>query len=241
VNEHILFPGTPETETILVQALDHMRRETANELHKMKQEKQFSDVDWNMLTEYLPEKLVQEMDAKRSTSIHRRFSILPDFPDNVFADVYQKTTITNIELTETPSICEMDSIPINVTPNEQYSTIKHMVWSGINIGLNDKKQNISFRNELTIRFLTALLVDYEKQWFRGMIRRRTLYILIKSVEQAKHQHSLKLHWDLIVEHFRLSKRLQILMRFNCVNCINNQLNKLLFDHIFLTTELTLGK
>ncbi|CAF4376083.1 unnamed protein product, partial [Rotaria sordida] len=58
---------------------------------------------------------------------------------------------------------------------------------------NDKKQNINFRNELIIHFLTALLVDYEKQWYLGMIRRRTLYILIKLIEKAKHQHSLKLH------------------------------------------------
>ena len=241
MNEHILFPGTPETETILVQALEHMRRETANELHKMKQEKQFSDVDWNMLTEYLPETLVQEMDAQRRTSIHRQFSILPDFPDNLLTDVYQKSTIIDVEIPETPSICEMDSIPINFTPNQKYSTLQHMVWSGINIGPNEKKRNTRFRNELTIRFLTALLVDYEKQWYRGMIRRRTLYILIKSVEKAKHQHSLKVHIDLIVEHFRLSKWMQILKRFNCINCINNQWNKLLFDHIFLTTELTLGK
>ncbi|CAF4605197.1 unnamed protein product, partial [Rotaria socialis] len=38
----------------------------------MKHEKQFSDVDWDMLNEYLPEKLVQEMDAQRRTSVHRR-------------------------------------------------------------------------------------------------------------------------------------------------------------------------
>jgi hypothetical protein len=31
----------------------------SRQLHKMKKEKQFSDVDWNMLNEYLPAKLVE--------------------------------------------------------------------------------------------------------------------------------------------------------------------------------------
>jgi hypothetical protein len=237
----ILFPGTPENEHIMVQALEHMRKQTANQLHKMKQEKQFSDVDWNMLNEYLPEALVQAMDAERKTSVHRRFSILPDFPDHLLADVYPISTITTFQLKETPSICEVDSVPFNFMSNEQNSTLKHLIWPIVDLRSNYDKQDISFRNELTIRFLTALLVDYEKQWFLGMIRRRTLYILIKSVEEAKHQHSLKVHWELIVEHFRLSKWLQILKRFNSVKCIKTQWNKLLFDHIFLTTELTLGK
>jgi len=241
MNEHVLFPGTPESDRILSQALEHMRRQTANQLYKMKQEKQFFDVDWNMLNEYLPETLVQEMDAQRRTSVHRRFSILPDFLDNLLPDTSQKSTITDIELKEIPSICETDSIPINFTPNQPNPTLKYIVLPVMGLISNDKKQNTSFRNELTNRFLTALLVDYEKQWYLGMIRRRTLYILIKSVEKAKHRHSLKLHWKLIVEHFRLSKWLHSLMRFNYVNWINKQSNKLLFDHIFLTIELTLGK
>lgn len=241
MNKHVRFPGTPASDRILLQALENMRRQTANQLHKMKQEKQFSDVDWQMLKEYLPETLVQEMDAQRRTSVHRRFSILPDFYDNLLPDTDKKTTSTNIELKEFPSICETDSIPINFNSDGPNSALKYMIFPVMNLKSNDKKQNISFRNELTNRFLTALLVDYEKQWYLGMIRRRTLYILIKSVEQAKHQHSLKLHWKLMVEHFRLSKWLHNLMRFDYVNWINKQSNKLLFDHIFLTIELTLGK
>ncbi|CAF0926419.1 unnamed protein product [Adineta steineri] len=234
--------GTPESERILVQALEHMRKQTAIQLHKMKQEKQFSDVDWTMLNEYLPETLVQEMDAQRRTSVHRRFSVLPEFPDNILQDVHEKSTVKDIELKSVPSICETDSIPINFTPGQQYSTLRHIVWSTIDMGSSDKNknENVDFRNELTTRFLTALLVDYEKQWFLGMIRRRTLYILIQSVEKAKHQHSLKVHWQLIVEHFRLSRSLKILMRFNGIDCIKKQSHKLLFDHIFLTIELTLA-
>ena len=241
MNEHAVFSGTPESESILLQALEHMRRQTANQLQQMKQEEQFSDVDWKILNEYLPGKLVEEMDVQRRTSFHRQLSALPDFVDDLLLNSYRKNTTTDIELKEIPSICETDSIPIDFVPEDKYPTLKHMVLSVANIGYNDKKENTHFRNELTTRFLTALLVDYENQWYLGMIRRRTLYILIKSVEKAKHQHSLKVHWRLIVEHFRLSKWLQSLMRFDCVDWINKQSNKLLFDHIFLTIELTLGK
>ncbi|CAF3977944.1 unnamed protein product [Rotaria sp. Silwood1] len=107
-------------------------------------------------------------------------------------------------------------------------------WSGVR--LSRKESMVLIWSGLR----GTLLVDYEKQWYLGMIRRRTLYILIKSVEKAKHQHSLKLHWKLIVEHFRLSKWLQTLMRLDCVKWINKESNKLLFDHIFLTIELTLA-
>lgn len=56
---------------VLLQALNHMRKQTMNQLHKMKLEKQFSSFDWHLLREYLPEKLFQEMDSRRKTSIHR--------------------------------------------------------------------------------------------------------------------------------------------------------------------------
>lgn len=218
-----------------------MRRETANQLARMRKEKQFSDVDWHMLDEYLPEKLVQEMDAERRTSVHRRLSVLTtDFDPNFLLTSSPEYLTNTIKLKQLPSICETDSIPINITSEEKNPTIKHLVLPLMGFIVNEKKENTRFRNELTNRFLTALLVDYEKQWYRGMIRRRTLYILIKSVEKAKHQHSLKLHWNLIIEHFRLSKWLKILMRFDCVNCIENISNKLLFDHIFLTIELVLA-
>ncbi|UJR19081.1 hypothetical protein I4U23_022212 [Adineta vaga] len=229
--------GTPESEQILLQAVEHMRRQTANQLYKMKQEKQFSCVDWHMLDEYLPEKLVQEMDAERRTSVHRRLSVLPDLDPNILLNISQQHSTINTELQQIPSICETDSVPIDITPQEKNPTIKHLVLPLIGFLGNEKKENTRFRNELTNRFLTALLIDYEKQWYRGMIRRRTLYILVKSVEKAKHQHSLKLHWNLIIEHFRLSKWLKTLMQFDC---IKTQSNKFLFDHIFLTIELVLA-
>ncbi len=201
-----------------------MQKRTVNRFHKMKNEKQFSDVDWNMLNEYLPENLVKQIDSRRISNVYQRFTSTSDSLSN------PKTTITNIELKEIPSIFETEYIPIKSISNEE-----------IDFQSDDKTQNDNIRNELTIRFLTALSADYEKQWYHGMIRRRTLYILIKSIEKAKHQHSLELHWKLIVENFRSSKWFLNVMRFNYINCINKQFNKLLFDHIFLTIELTLGK
>lgn len=137
-------------------------------------------------------------------------------------------TTADIELKEIPPIFETDYVHIKLMSSSQ----------DISLSISDDKK---LNENIRIRFLTVLSIDYEKQWYHGMIRRRTLYILIKSVEKAKHRHSLKLHWKLIVEHFRLSKWLHSLMRFDYVNWINKQSNKLLFDHIFLTIELTLGK
>jgi hypothetical protein len=74
-----------------------------------------------------------------------------------------------------------------------------------------------------------------------MIRRKTLNILIKSVEAAKQKSSLEHHWKLIVQHFRLTIFLRILMKINYFNFINQWTNHILFDHIFRTIELTLGK
>ncbi|CAF4988841.1 unnamed protein product [Rotaria sp. Silwood1] len=232
--------STPESETVLLQALIHMRKLTLNQLHKMKKEKQFSDVDWNLLNEYLPEKLVKKMDSERKTNVYRRFSITSDSFCSPSSTTCPITTITDIESKEIPNIHEMDYVPINAMLNQQDISHQDVVLSMIDFRPDDKEKNDNFRNELTIRFLTALSVDYEKQWYIGMIRRRTLYILIKSVENAKHQHSLKLHWRLIVKSFRLSKWLLNLMRFDYIDWITKQFNKLLFDHIFLTIELILA-
>jgi hypothetical protein len=241
MNENIPLSGTLESETVLLQALEHMRKQTVNQLHKMKKEKQFSDVDWNMLNEYLPEKLIQEIDSKPINNVYRRFTVISDSLSSPSSHSRPKTTITDIELKEIPTIFETDYVPINFMSSPQDISQQDVVLPMMDFRSDDKKQNKNIRNELIIRFLTALSADYEKQWYRGMIRRRALYILIKSVEKAKHQHSLKLHWNLIVENFRLSKWLLNLMRFDCVDWINKQFNKLLFDHIFLTIELTLGK
>ena len=60
---------------------------------------------------------------------------------------------------------------------EENPPIQHDV-----VPLNDRdgERRENSRNEVVIRFLTAMSFDYEKQWYLGMIRRQTLYILIKS-------------------------------------------------------------
>ena len=93
---------------------------------------------------------------------------------------------------------------------------------------DDDEHNKNIRNELIIRFLTAMSIDYEKQWYLGMIRRKTLNILIKSVEQAKQKCSLELHWKLILQHFRLTIFLQLLMKFDYFDFINQWTNHVYF-------------
>lgn len=214
----------------------------SEQLARMKDEKQFADVDWNMLNEYLPEKLVEEMDAERRTSIHPRLSIVPSCTTTSPCPVPRlKITTADVELLEASNIHETGSISNSSITDQQDASHGDFVLPIFDLRATANEPNQNIRKELITRFLTALSVDYEKQWYLGMIRRRTLYILIKSVEKAKNQYSLKLHWDLIIKQFRLTLFLQYLMRFDYVNWINKQLNKLLFDHIFLTIELTLGK
>jgi hypothetical protein len=217
-----------------------MNKQTANQLSKMKQEEQFADVDQEMLLEYLPKKFVEQMDEQRGTNVSRQLSTLPDSQPNSPSRVDRQRALTSTELKQLPSICETYSPPIHSTAQEPNSTLNHISCIIEDFQPNNERQNISFRNALTDRILTAMLVAYEKQWSFGMIRRPTLYILIKSIEQAKHQHSLELHWKLIIEQFQLSKWLQILMLFDHVNWIKKQLDELLFDHIFLTVESMLG-
>lgn len=70
-----------------------------------------------------------------------------------------------------------------------------------------------------------------------MIQRRTLKILLEPVEEAKTKLSLKRHWQLLVKRFCMPFYLQCLVKSKCFNRITD---KLLFDHLTLTIELTLG-
>ncbi|CAF4683629.1 unnamed protein product, partial [Rotaria magnacalcarata] len=95
------------------------------------------------------------------------------------------------------------------------------------------------RNEIIKRILAAMPVDYEKQWYLGMIRRRTLKILIETVEEAKVKLSLKQHGHLLVRRFCMPLWLQCLVKFDKLNCVNRLTEKFLFDHLILTIELAL--
>ncbi|CAF1431321.1 unnamed protein product, partial [Adineta ricciae] len=192
-----LKQGAKESQIVLSQALEHMQRETFSQLLQIKQDEKFAEVNWKVLDEYLPKKLLKELNEEE-----------------------------NISSTEEVSQ------PLNLNGNQQFKTI-----SMDNVNAVDRE---NIRNELVIRFLTAMSIDYEKQWYLGMIHRQTLDILIKSVEQAKQKRSFELHWQLLIEHFRLSFLLLNLMRFNYFDFINKWTNRLLFDHILLTIELTLG-
>jgi hypothetical protein len=72
-------------------------------------------------------------------------------------------TTADIELKEIPPIFETDYVHIKLMSSSQ----------DISLSISDdKKLNENIRNELIIRFLTVLSIDYEKQWYHGMIRRR---------------------------------------------------------------------
>ena len=51
-----------------------MRRQTSWRLAKMKQDEKFIDVDWKMLNEYLPDKLLEELDEENNTTFHQQLS-----------------------------------------------------------------------------------------------------------------------------------------------------------------------
>jgi NhaP-type Na+/H+ or K+/H+ antiporter len=210
-----LKQGTKESQIVLSQALEHMQRHTFSQLLNMKQDEQFAEVDWKMLGEFLPEKLLKELDEERGTTIDQQL-IASSEPSG--------TSTTH---------------PFVTTSNNHLSSAQNdAIVSLTNI---DDKRRQNIRNVLVIRFLTAMSIDYERQWHLGMIRRRTLDILIKSVEQAKQKCSFELHWQLLVGHFRLSFLLLNLIRFNYFDFINKWTNNFLFNHIFLTIELTLGE
>ncbi|UJR34452.1 hypothetical protein I4U23_021859 [Adineta vaga] len=237
-----LHRGTKESQIVLLQALEHMRHQTSCQLSKMKRDENFVDVDWKMLNAYLPDKLLEELDEERETTIHQQLS--QNHHDSSTIILQTSRTNMNIEqrLSTVPIIHKVDSKNSNnpILRRTSSSAVNDTILSVLELIETGEKRRQNIRKELITRFLTAMSIDYEKQWHLGMICRRTLDILIKSVEQAKLKCSLNLHWQLIVEHFQMSIVLLNLMRFDYFNFINQWTNKLFLNHIFLTIELTLG-
>ena len=228
---------------ILLQALEHMRRQTSRKLAEMKQDKKFAAVDWKMLNEYLPDHLLEELDEKNKTNIRQQLSFTPD-PTLVSDSGHTHMNPSeDHKLPTIPTVNQTSSVPNSRHSmiGNRFSKKRKTQLPTITIEHNDEEHNTNIRNELIIRFLTAMSIDYEKQWYLGMIRRTTLNILIQSVHQAKQKNSFELHWKLIQEHFRLSIFLKFLIEFNYLNLINRYTNQLFFDHIFRTIELTLSK
>ncbi|UJR38765.1 hypothetical protein I4U23_031430 [Adineta vaga] len=234
-----LHHGTKESEIVLLQALEHMRRQTSWKLSKMKADEKFVDVDWKMLNEYLPDKLLEELDEENNTNLHQQLSSTTqhELPISTRRSSRESTTY---ELQTIATVYQTDSIPSSPITRRNYSNTEDIILPIIDLRNTNEEHNKNIRNELIIRFLTAMSIDYEKQWYLGMIRRKTLNILIKSVEQAKQKCSLQLHWKFIFEHFQLSLFHRFLIQFNYFHFINQWTHRFIFDHIFQTIELTLS-
>lgn len=220
-----------------------MRRQTSRQLSIMKQDEKFADVDWKILTEYLPDKLLEELDKEQNTTIRRDLSYHSNlnFSVQIQEISRRQTTTTEGNLKRVPTIYQLESIPSSSALRAKPSLKEPNILPVVNLNNISDKDRDNIREEIITRFLTARSIDYEKQWYLGMIRRRTLDILIKSVEEAKEKYSITIHWELIVKYFRLSNLLIKLLKFERFEIINRWKNKLLFDHIFLTIELTLSE
>ncbi|CAF3982414.1 unnamed protein product [Rotaria sp. Silwood2] len=234
--------STKESETVLLQAFEHMRRRTSWKLSTMKQDEKFASVDWKILNQYLPDKLLEELDQENNTTFHQQLSemVHVNSPTLTRRSSRQSNSI-DYELQTIPTIYQTNSISSSPITKKKFSRNTDTILPVIDIRHSDNIHNQNIQNALVTRFLTAMSIDYEKQWYLGMIRRSTLDILIKSVEEAKQKNSFQLHWQLIVKHFRLAILLQFLIKFNYFNFINQWKNQLFFDHIFRTIELTLSK
>ncbi|CAF3518594.1 unnamed protein product [Rotaria sp. Silwood1] len=236
-----LHHGTKESETVLLQALEHMRRQTSWKLSTMKRDDKFASVDWQMLNQYLPDKLLEELDQENNTNFHQQLSRMTHENSPTSTRRSSRQSISaDFELQTIPTIYQTNSMPSSPIAQHKFSRHSDTILPVIDIRSNDDKHNQNIRNALITRFLTAMSIDYEKQWYLGMVRRSTLNILIKSVEEAKQKNSFQLHWQLIIKHFRLTILHQFLIKFNYFNFINRWTNQLLFDHIYRTIELTLG-
>ena len=184
----------------------------------MKEDEKFLDVDWKLLQDYLPEKLVEELDEANPRDIHQQ--LMPSSRRSSRASFSLETPIPII-IHRSDDEVDLPVLDVRHVPDQHEENIRH---------------------ELVLRFLTAMSIDYEKQWYLGMIRRQTLNILIKSVEQAKHRRSFELHWNSIREHFRLARLLHFLLGIDSFpSLINRWLEHVFFDHIYRTIELTLSE
>ncbi len=207
----IIVEATEDSQTVLSQALEHMRRHTFSRLLRMKQDEKFAVVDWTIFNGYLPETLLENFEVEANSPVKRC-----SLPSRVSMHQQSRTNSNN-----PVTSLEMDT--------------------SVSLNNPDEKHRQKIRNQLVVRFLTAMSIDYEKQWHLGKIRRRTLDILIKSVEKAKDECSLQLHWQLLVKSFRLPFLLRHLIKFSYFDLMNKCTNRLLFDHIIQTIELTFSE
>lgn len=208
----------------------------------MKEDINFVDVNWKILSDYLPEKLLEELDQERDTNIHERLSMPSVHTDHdisleaISRNSNQPSNLGDSDQTSTNSIYQLDIDALSVSGCLLEPFIQPVNTSDSDFGYHQA----NMRHEIVKRILTAMSVDYEKQWYLGMIRRRTLKILIETVEEAKAKLSLKKHWQLLVKRFCMPLWLQFLAKFNKIGFLNRLTEKLLFEHLISTIELSLG-
>jgi hypothetical protein len=218
-----------------MQALKHMRSETSKQIKKMKEDINFANVNWQILHAYLPEKLLDELDDENDINIQKRLSMTSR--KTLFDPSLLSISAASDQLS-TNSIFQLDFDSLS---DDRFILESFLQQPRDNTDWNFDCHRANMRHEIIKRFLTAMSVDYEKQWYLGMIRRRTLKILLETVEEAKTKLSLKRHWQLLVKRFCMPFYLQCLVKFDKIKCFNYITDKLLFDHLTLTIELTLGK
>lgn len=220
-----------------------MKSQTSGQIKKMKDDINFANVNWKVLYDYLPEILIEETDDEHNKNVHpqitlnsRQISFDP-IPKSLSASSNQLNNDQYSDIISTNSIFQLD---LEIASKDRY-LLEPFVQPRSTTDLNTDDYQINMRNEIIKRFLTAMAVDYEKQWYLGMIRRRTLKVLIETVEQAKTKISLKLHWQLLVGHFHMPLWLKCLIKFDKIAWLNRRTEKSLFEHLILTIELALGE
>jgi hypothetical protein len=220
-----------------------MRSETSTQIKKMKEDINFANVNWEILHDYLPEKLLEELDNEHDINIQQRLSMTSRktlFDPSLLSVSAISDLCRNRRISDQISMNSIFQFDLDSSSNDRF-TLESILQSRVTTDLNFDCYQTNMRHEIIKRFLTAMSVDYEKQWHLGMIRRRTLRILLETVEDAKIKLSLKRHWELLVKRFCIPFYLRWLIKFDKIKCLNRIMDKLLFDHLTLTIELTLGK
>ena len=209
----------------------------------MKEDANFGNVDWKILHDYLPEKLLEQFDDEHETNARQSPAIASRrtlFDPSLLSISSTSDSYFDENLSDQISVNTIFQFDLHSMSDNQYG-METSVRTRANTDISTYGYRMSMRHEIIKRFLTAMAVDYEKQWYLGMIRRRTLKILLETVEQAKTKLSLKQHWYLLVKYFCMPFYLQCLLRLSTIKCCNRMAEKYLFDHLILTIELILGK
>ena len=104
----------------------------------------------------------------------------------------------------------------------------------------------SLHRELSIRFLTALQADYDRQWAGGLVTRRSLRLLTAACEAGIDQGSLLAHWKFLYHQLRCPRWLQWLYSSDLLSRVDHSrwlgpLRRLaaawMFAHLKTTVEL----